>query len=186
MCVKNIRELIIYLIVFIAIIVLAVAGYNYLVSKSSITPDGESLQQNTEKPAPDFTVTDKDGNKVSLSDFGGKPVVINFWATWCGPCRSEMPAFEELYAKYGDEVSFVMINVDGTGTQMSDIAPFLQDAGYTFPVYIDSDFSASRSYNAHSIPLSVFVDKNGNITATHVGAMSKETIENYIQSAMKE
>ena len=89
-------------------------------------------------PAMDFTVYTTDGTPVSLSDHFGRPILINFWATWCPPCKSEMPDFDRVYADYGDDVVFMMINMtDGSRDTVESAAAFVADNGYSFPVYYD-------------------------------------------------
>ena len=126
---------------------------------------------------PDFTVYDMDGNAVSLYDCLGKPVVLNFWATWCGPCQSEMPAFDNMYQKYGDQVTFLMVNVtDGSRDTAESVAAFYEDSGYTFPIYLDTTLEASMTYGAYSIPVTFFIDPKGNLLYNHMGAISADAL----------
>ena len=101
-------------------------------------------QQEPQKAlAPDFTVVDADGREVKLSDFRGKPTVVNFWATWCGYCKQEMPDFEEVYLEMGDEVNFLMVNMtDGSRETVEMASTYIADSGYTFPVYYDTQMEA--------------------------------------------
>lgn len=132
--------------------------------------------------APDFTVIDMEGNEVSLSDFKGKPVVINFWATWCKPCTSELAAFNTLYGEYKDNVSFLMVNLtDGVSETVDGVKAFVLENGYSFPVFFDTEQNAAYAYSIYSIPRTVFVDAQGNIKNAYMGAMSEELIEKYIE-----
>ena len=91
-------------------------------------------------PAADFTVYDADGNKVSLSDYIGKPVVVNFWASWCGYCKMEMPEYQKMYETYGKDVQFLMVDLTGGGSDSKDAADkVIADGGYTFPVFYDAE-----------------------------------------------
>lgn len=127
--------------------------------------------------APDFTVYDKDGNAVHLSDYIGKPVVLNFWASWCGPCRGEMPDFQKLYLEYGEEVQFLLINLtDGSRETVGSASDFIASQGYTFPVFFDKNSSASNVYGVRSIPVTYFIDAQGNLVAQATGAISEETL----------
>ncbi|MBQ8004394.1 MAG: TlpA family protein disulfide reductase [Oscillospiraceae bacterium] len=129
---------------------------------------GEKTQEDFR--APDFEVVDGNGNKVSLSSFFGKPVVLNFWASWCPPCKAEMPDFEEAYKEFGSSVNFVMINSTGGRETLDTAKAFLKDTGYTFPVYFDTQYSAAMAYGVNSLPMTFFIDKDGNLV-TYANSM---------------
>lgn len=134
-------------------------------------------------PAMDFTVYAQDGEPVNLSDFYGKPIVVNFWATWCGPCKSELPAFEKLYNEYGNEITFMMVNLtDGAQETVSGVSDFVTDNGFHFPVYFDTDVDAAMTYSVYSIPATLFIDADGNIVASQLGAMSEDMLRSYIKT----
>lgn len=123
----------------------------------------------------DFTVYDADGNKVTLSSKFGKPIVLNFWATWCGPCRSELPDFNKVNDELGDKVQFFMVNVDDPGTE-TDVQNFLTKNGYTFPVYYDTDYDGIGAYNVTGIPVTYFINAEGELVATQRGTISEDTL----------
>ena len=138
----------------------------------------ESVPQNL---APDFTVTDADGNEVKLSDFRGKGVVLNFWASWCGPCKSEMPHFQAAYEKYGEELHFLMVNMaEAFGDPRSDAEGFLNESGYTFPVYYDTLTECAYGYGVTGIPMTFFIDKEGNLVSGKSGMISEADLERRI------
>lgn len=131
--------------------------------------------------APNFVVFDASGKAVTLADFAGKPIVINFWASWCGPCRSEMPAFQAAYEIYGDEVQFLVINLtDNYYETVHSAQSFINQQGYTFPVYFDLASSGAEAYSVYSIPATFFVDPWGYLVAQHTGAMDLQTLQSYI------
>ena len=149
-------------------------------SEDAAEPAGETEE---EVLAPDFTVLDYDGADVTLSDrlAEGKPIVLNFWATWCGPCKSELPYFDKAAAEYADEVTFMLINLtDGQRETPDGVKEFMEDNGYTFPVYFDTEYSAAIPYGANSIPLTYFVTSDGVVVGGYMGAMPEETLYNYL------
>lgn len=128
--------------------------------------------------APDFTVYDIDGNAVSLSDFIGKPVIINFWASWCGPCKMEMPEFEEKYNELGDDIQFLMVNLtDGNRETIDTAAAYIEESGYTFPVYFDTDQDAAYTYGVYSIPSTYFIGADGSAVAMAQGAIDGTVLD---------
>ena len=124
--------------------------------------------------APDFTMLDMDGNEVTLASFFGKPIVLNFWASWCGPCKMEMPEIQKFYDKYGQEIHFLLVSVDES---LDAAKSFISDSGYTFPVYFDTTSVGAYTYGASSIPLTFFIDAQGNLTAYYMGAMSESILQ---------
>lgn len=136
--------------------------------------------------APDFTVLDGNGAAVRFTETAGKPAIINFWATWCPPCKAELPYFEEAYRQYGDRIRFMMIDLtDGFRDTEEGVKQFIGQNGYTFPIYYDTDFEAAAAYRISAIPLSVFINADGVIVADHVGAMNADILQSYIDMLMK-
>ena len=128
-------------------------------------------------PAPDFTVYDEAGNEVRLSDYLGKPVVVNFWASWCGPCRMEMPEFQEKHLELGGEVQFLMINMTGGRETVETARDFIAGQGYTFPVLYDTEGDAAVTYGAYALPTTYFIDAEGYAIAQARGAINSETLQ---------
>lgn len=119
--------------------------------------------------APDFRLRDMNGQMVSLSDFRGKVVLLNFWATWCGPCRVEMPAMEELYRQYPrKDFEILAVSTDAQGVAVT--RPFQQENKLTFPILHDADFRVGLSYGARTLPMTFMVDRNGIVRQQIFGA----------------
>ncbi len=164
----------------------AAAGYRILSSEYSPDAPSNTDSQSAEE-APDFIVLDAQGESVKLSDHEGKPVILNFWATWCGPCKSELPAFDAAYQAYGEEIDFMMVNLtDGTRETEELVKKFVAENGYTFPVYYDTLSSAVNAYWVNGVPVTYFIDSSGNIVQSYMGAMSAETLERYIDLLKEE
>ena len=134
------------LILLLAVFALIIGGAYVLYTRlgQTVAPDqlaAESTEPVTEQEqeAPDFTVYDAEGREVRLSDYFGKPIVLNFWASWCGPCKMEMPDFQEKYLELEGEVHFLMVNMtDGARETVETATAFLAESGFTFPVLFDS------------------------------------------------
>ena len=197
---KN-KTLIIIALVFVLLLGGAYALYNRLAQDAApdqlsvqggaggqTTQPSEGTQQDTggsgEEPtepekvlAPDFTVYDREGNPVHLSDFVGKPVVLNFWASWCGPCKMEMPDFDDAYAERGEDIHFLMVNMTTGRETLESAASFIEDQGYSFPVYYDTDANASMTYGVYSLPTTLFIDAEGYGIARATGAINAETLQ---------
>lgn len=133
-------------------------------------------------PATDFSVQDWEGVQVSLSDYYGKPIVVNFWATWCGPCKSELPAFDNAYAAYQDEITFLMVNMtDGYSETVAGTKQFIEENDYSFPVCFDTSYEAYQAYGVTAIPMTLFIDADGNLISSELGAMSESAFTGYLQ-----
>lgn len=131
-------------------------------------------------PAPDFTLTTLDGREVSLSDFEGQPVIINFWATWCGPCRVEMPHLQEAYTTHQDE-GLVVLGVNLTQRDSVNAVPgFLDEFGLTFPIVLDKNGNVAEAYNVIGQPASVFVNKDGTVHEVFYGPVNRDFIDQRI------
>ena len=129
--------------------------------------------------AEDFVAYDIDGNEVKLSDCYGKPIVLNFWSTWCNHCKIELPLFEKAY-KENPDITFIMINITAAD-DVKLVNDLLEKNGYTFTVWLDADADATAKYGVSSIPATYFIDKNGNIVNHTVGEMDEETLEKRLE-----
>ena len=148
------------------------------------TKPADTTAAQTEPPKPerhepkayDFTVYDGNGNAVQLSDYIGKPIVLNFWASWCAPCKIEMPDFNDKYLELSGEVQFLMVNVTGYDT-VEDAKKVVADGNYSFPVFFDIDSEAVNAYNITGFPTTYFIDAEGYLIAYARGAISAETLQ---------
>jgi peroxiredoxin len=128
------------------------------------------------EPAPNFQLRDMEGRIVSLSDLRGKVVLLNFWATWCGPCRVEMPAMERLYRTY-DRKDFEILAVSTDAQGVAVTRPFQQENRLTFPILHDADFRVGLSYGARTLPMTFMVDRQGIVRQHIFGARDWEAPE---------
>jgi len=125
--------------------------------------------------APDFTLRSLDGSSVRLSDLRGKPVVINFWASWCPPCKEEMPAFQKAYERYRSE-GVVFLGVDYR-EDAATVQRFVQQNGYGWTFLLDSDGQVARSYQVTGVPETYFIDRNGIVRDSQIGPLTPSMLD---------
>lgn len=136
-------------------------------------------------PAPKTVVTTLDGNSLDLAALKGRVVIVDFWATWCPPCRAEIPHFKALYAKYQPRLEILGIALDQDGK--SAVAPFVQSQGITYPVAIGSDGQLANAYGGvRGIPTTFVIDKQGRIAKRYVGYQAPEVFEQDVTALLQE
>lgn len=180
---KKIIITVLSILLFVGVVVGGHFGYKKLSEKNP--PDAGTLGTKQKGDYKDFTVTDVNGKEVKLSDFIGKPIVINFWASWCGPCRSELPAFDKVAKENGGQVHFLMVNLLSGETE-TKVKEFVQKENYSFPLYFDNTGTAASTYNVSSIPVTVFIDAQGKVRKSQVGAMSEIVLKSYVAELLKQ
>ncbi|HHB1651891.1 TPA: TlpA family protein disulfide reductase [Bacillus cereus] len=131
------------------------------------------------KSAPDFELTKLDGTNVKLSDLKGKKVILNFWATWCGPCQQEMPDMEAFYKEHKENVEILAINYTPSekGRGEEKVSNFIKEKGITFPVLLDKNIDVTTAYKVITIPTSYFIDTKGVIQDKFIGPMTQKEME---------
>ena len=190
---KNKILLLVVGLVFVLILAGATLFYDDLSSQYSadaLTEQQDTQTEDTSKEAvlaPDFTVEDQSGAQVKLSEFRGTPVIVNFWASWCGPCQSEMADFDQIAAKYAGKVQFMMVNLtDGSRETVDTASAFVGSRGYTFPVFFDTRYSAAMAYSVTAIPSTYFIDSEGHLVARGTGPLDAAALEQGIAMITKE
>jgi peroxiredoxin len=159
----------------LGLILVAFAGFAFYLAAC----EQEASKPKTERPipegprvgfrAPNFTVPALSGNGLALSDYGGKVILINFWATWCIPCRAEMPSLEDLYSRYGGNDFEILAISGGEGEKV--VHPFIDNLKLSFPILLDKDFQVHNKYQVSAIPSSYLIDRKGIITHRFFGAL---------------
>lgn len=149
-------------------------------------PDASEMPHMRGKQAPGFTLVDLNGKKVSLSDYKGRPVLVNFWATWCGPCRAEMPWFEELRKQYAGQGFEVLGLTDDADAGRDAIEKAAKKIGVTYPILLtDEKQTVQKAYGGLDVlPVSFYVDRNGVVVEETAGLGSKDEVEAHIKATI--
>ena len=188
---KNNIKWIIFTVVFVLILVGAAILYPklekiYKPDSLNEPTDEQQSQENNTQPAPDFTVLDQEGNEVKLSDFKGKPVVLNFWATWCYYCKEEMPDFNTAAENYPN-VQFLMVNAtDGVQETKEKAEKYVAEQGFTFDVFFDTKLEAVNNYYVTGFPATFFIDAQGNLITRASGMIDYATLVKGIEMITEE
>lgn len=175
----------------VVLIGVAAVAYRSLSGKTSPLPSqpaAESQPEEEKLRLPDFTVTNAAGETVQLSSFYGKPIVLNFWATWCSYCKDEMPHFQKVSDEVGDSVQFLMLNAtDGKRETVAGAKAYLEEKGYTFtPLFDTEDMAGANAVGVRSYPTTVFLDAEGYVVAAQPGILSEELLRRGIELLTEE
>lgn len=160
-------------------VALIAASVYFLLQDAPPQTDLTAVPAQVNYPAPELTLSDLAGTSVSLADYRGQVVLVNLWATWCPPCKEEMPALEAFYRKYQSQ-GFVIVAInDGDPTE--DVIQFAQEYGLTFPVWLDPTYIATeQAFKTLSLPSSFVIDREGTIVLSWVGGINAKTLEKYV------
>ena len=166
-----------------AVLIIFSAGFGILLSACAGSGAASEYGPEIGKMAPDFTLNGLAGQEVSLSDLRGKPVLLNFWASWCGPCRLEMPFLQEIYDKWtGQELVLLAVNLQ---ENPEGVREFVEGADFSFPVLLTTGNEIPLAYNIRGIPATFFIDADGVIRDIKVGAFfGVEDIESRLVKIM--
>ena len=166
------------------------AGSSALEETASSQQESASAADRETVPAPDFTLEDQFGNSHTLSDYKGKTVFLNFWGTWCPPCRNEMPEIQELYEEYGENTGDVIFlgvshpNMGNEGSQ-EEIAAFMEENGYTYPTLMDTGGENTfYQYYISAFPTTFMIDTEGNVYGYASGQLTKDIMKDIIQQTI--
>lgn len=178
------------LILGLAIAVLIVGAYVLYgtLSAQVQAPQETAILEGIEETypsAPDFTFYDGEGKAYTLSDFRGKPVILNFWASWCGPCKREMPEFQTAFDSYGEQIQFLMVDLtDGRQETQESASAHIEINGYTFPVFYDTDVAGATAYGVTAVPVTYFINEEGDCIGKTLGMISEETLQQGIEALL--
>ena len=175
------------LIVALLALVIVIGGGTllYRALQSRVTVELPAETGEPAETAPDFTAQDSSDGVYSLSDFRGKPVVLNFWSSNCPPCLAEMPLFQSAWETYGDRVQFMIVNLtDGYNDTFASAMEVIQENGYTFPVFFDTASEGALAYGIYSIPMTYFIDERGVVVSEHLGMLTEETLAAGIEAIL--
>lgn len=164
-------------------------GISFLLLKNETVSTGSSIDFSTvpakvDFPAPDLSFIDLGTDPVALSDYRGSVVLVNLWATWCPPCREEMPTLQAFYEKYKSE-GFVLLAID-QGETLPRVLPYVKELKLTFPVWLDYSSEAGQAFETMNLPSSYVIDRNGQVRLMWIGGISKKNLEKYVPDVIKE
>lgn len=166
-------------------LMLIAAAFILVMRASPPQADLSVVPAKVEYAAPELELTDTAGNPSSLAAYRGQVVLVNLWATWCPPCKEEMPALESFYRKYKQD-GFVIVAIND-GDPAPDVLQFVEEYGLTFPVWLDPTYIATeQAFKTLNLPTSYVIDRSGTIVLSWVGGINEKTLEDYVTPIIKE
>jgi thiol-disulfide isomerase/thioredoxin len=168
----------------VGLIAIGIVLFLLLNNPVALSEDFSAVPAQVDFVSPKLDLEDLSGKPVSLDDYLGSVVLVNLWATWCPPCREEMPTLQKFYEKYKSE-DFVLIAINQE-EPLETVAPFVKEFGLTFPVWLDLDYQAEREFKTDSLPSSFVIDRTGRVRLIWFGGISKKNLEKYVTEVIKE
>jgi peroxiredoxin len=161
------------------LVAIGIASYALInASPGAAQNDFSAIPTEVNYAAPDLTLTNLDGKTVALKDYRGSVVLVNLWATWCPPCREEMPTLQVFYEKYKND-GFVLLAINQEEPR-DVVAPFVEEYGLTFPIWLDLNYEAETKFNTMNLPSSYVIDRGGIVRLMWVGGVSEKNLEYYV------
>lgn len=160
------------------ILIVLLIGLTSWGAAASLAEDNRDIGTTPGQFAPDFQLSDLSGNEVKLSDYLGKKVMVNFWTTWCPPCRLEMPAMQAVYDR--GVVQILAVNVTGAESSLEKIRSFADDHSLTFPILLDRKMDVAKMYRIRPIPTTFFIDEEGIIRNVYYGPLHQDRMLQYL------
>jgi cytochrome c biogenesis protein CcmG, thiol:disulfide interchange protein DsbE len=155
-----------------------ITGRHLTISRDQIALSARSADPMVGQTAPEVSLTALSGSTLTISQVRGHPLVINYWATWCEPCKAEMPLLQRSYEKYGPGLMVLAVN---GGEDADDVAPFVDDLGLTFPILLDPEYKAEAAFGVMAYPTTIFVDSDGIIQARQIGQLNARLLDAYLE-----
>lgn len=168
----------------LGLLLVAASGY-FILRNASPRSDLSAVPVQVNYAAPELTLTDTQGISRSLADYKGQVILVNLWATWCPPCKEEMPAFEAYFNKHKDD-GFVIIAIND-GDPAPDVIQFVEEYGLTFPIWLDPTYTATEeAFKTLNLPSSFVIDRNGKIRLQWVGGINRRMLEKFVTPIIEE
>ncbi len=172
------------LMIGLGLLATGVMSVMLLDQKAASAQDFSTVPAKVNFPAPELTLQSLSGETVSLEDYRGKVILVNLWATWCPPCREEMPTLQTFYEKYKQD-GFVLVAIDQEEPR-DVVAPFVNEFGLTFPVWLDENYDAQRKFNTMNLPSSYVIDRDGIVRLMWIGGISNRNLEKFVPDIILE
>jgi peroxiredoxin len=180
---KNISQIILLVLIGAGLVILGLAAVKGISSKG-LSSDFSVVPSAVNFPAPELTLSDLDGEQVSISDYGQHVVLINNWATWCPPCKAEMPTLSKYFMEHSNQ-GFMLVGIEA-GDLVDEVASFVVENDLKFPILLDPNNVSLITFHNDNLPNSYVIDQNGNVVLTWTGPISKAMLEKFVTPLLKQ